>query len=209
MPPPQVDKQLRRRLDFGARTGGAAAARRDAAARPRRRAPATALAALTRRDRRSAARGAVVTAYGELAPELRRSPADHPAARRQPHGGGFLHRPRARPPATGLRRRRRRFPGAGQPHVGVRSALFSTDATDDWSYEALQRSDDRGGCISPASMRVAHHADGDADIRVAQRRPYDAPTSRSCISPAAARRRCCSTANPPARSISTAASIAR
>ena len=25
----------------------------------------------------------------------------------------------------------------GRPHVGVRSALFTTDASDDWSYEAI------------------------------------------------------------------------
>ena len=29
----------------------------------------------------------------------------------------------------------------GRPHIGVRSALFESDATDGWTYEALQKSD--------------------------------------------------------------------
>ena len=52
----------------------------------------------------------------------------------------------------------------GKPHVGVRSALFDSDASDGWSYEALQKSDEppllslrlqRGGA---SRRRHAEHA---------------------------------------------------
>ena len=36
----------------------------------------------------------------------------------------------------------------GKPHLGVRSALFDSDATDGWTYEALQKSDDPSPLLS-------------------------------------------------------------
>ncbi len=83
------------------------------------------------------------TAYGELeSGAILLSPADDPAARRQPHGGGFLLSGRVRErlqQAFGFGGDAYIVPG--RPHLGVRSALFDSDASDGWNYEALQRSD--------------------------------------------------------------------
>ena len=46
----------------------------------------------------------------------------------------------------------------GRPHLGVRSALFDSDASDGWSYEALQKSDEHRRFYLSGFNAVAHHA---------------------------------------------------
>ena len=61
----------------------------------------------------------------------------------------------------------------GKPHVGVRSALFSSDATDDWNYEALQRSDDHKRFHLSGFNALAHHASATLTMRSRNGRAYD------------------------------------
>ena len=61
----------------------------------------------------------------------------------------------------------------GRPHIGVRSALFSTDATSDWSYESFQRSDDRKRVHISGYNAVAHHASATLTYKSRNDRVYD------------------------------------
>ncbi len=61
----------------------------------------------------------------------------------------------------------------GRPHVGVRSSLFATDATSDWTYEALQRNDDRSRLHLSGFNAVARHATATLTFKSRDGRPYD------------------------------------
>jgi lysophospholipase L1-like esterase len=61
----------------------------------------------------------------------------------------------------------------GRPHVGVRSSLFTTDASSDWSYEALQRNDDRSRLHLSGFNAVARHAAATLTFKSRDGRPYD------------------------------------
>ena len=61
----------------------------------------------------------------------------------------------------------------GKPHVGVRSALFDSDASDGWSYEALQKSDARKRFYLSGFNAVAHHAGASLVMRSRGGRSYD------------------------------------
>ena len=94
----------------------------------------------------------------------------------------------------------------GKPHLGVRSALFECDASDGWSYEALQKPDASTRRFYLTGFNaIAHHAGRVARPSVARRarlRP-----ARSRLFEAARRRaraKCWSTARRAARSISMA-----
>jgi lysophospholipase L1-like esterase len=136
---------------------------------------ATALAALTAATGSLVgARGATVPAYGELTPDLfadRRLTIlqlgdSHTAA------DFFSGRVRDRlQDAFGTGGDA--FVVPGKPHGGVRSALFSSDATDDWSYEALQRSDDRKRFHVSGFNALAHHAAAALTVRSRNGRAYD------------------------------------
>ena len=102
---------------------------------------------------------------------------------------------------------RRRLLVPGKPHVGVRSALFASDA--------VGRLELRGAAEAPTTAsallslrlqrgRASRRRDADLAVR-ATAAPMTTSSRVPASSPAAARRRCCSTATPPARSISTAA----
>ncbi len=65
------------------------------------------------------------------------------------------------------------FLAPGRPHVGVRSSLFVTDASNDWSYEALQRNDDRRRLHVSGFNAVAHHAAATLTFRSRDGRAYD------------------------------------
>ena len=66
------------------------------------------------------------------------------------------------------------FLAPGKPHVGVRSALFSTDTSGDWSYEALQRnSDDRKRLHLSGFNAVARHAASTMTLKARNGRVYD------------------------------------
>ena len=173
--PPQVDR------NFAAASisapNGAARLLKAAMQRPAPKGPraSTALAALTAATGGlPAARGSVVSAYGELAPELF---ADRRLTILQL---GDSHT--AADFFTGkVRDRLQQAFGAGgdlflvpgKPHVGVRSALFTSDATDDWSYEALQRSDDRKRFHLSGFNALAKHASATLTMRSRNGRPYD------------------------------------
>ena len=173
--PPQIDSSV----SFGsiAAPDGAAKLLRAAMERPAPKAPraATALAALTAATAAlPSARGAVVSAYGALAPELF---ADRRLTILQL---GDSHT--AADFFTGhVRDRLQQAFGAGgdafivpgKPHVGVRSALFSSDASDDWSYEALQRSDNVKRFHLSGFNALAHHASAALTMRSRNGRAYD------------------------------------
>ncbi len=61
----------------------------------------------------------------------------------------------------------------GKPHIGVRSALFDSDASDGWSYEALQKSDARRRFYLSGFNAVSHHAGAALMMRSRGGRPYD------------------------------------
>ena len=61
----------------------------------------------------------------------------------------------------------------GKPHVGVRSALFDSDATDGWTYEALQHSDDHKRFYLSGFNALAHHAGAALTMRSRGGRAYD------------------------------------
>jgi lysophospholipase L1-like esterase len=61
----------------------------------------------------------------------------------------------------------------GRPHVGVRSALFSADATSDWSYESFLHSDDRKRVHISGYNAVAHHASATLTFKSRNDRVYD------------------------------------
>lgn len=61
----------------------------------------------------------------------------------------------------------------GKPNLGVRSALFDSDATDGWSYEALQKSDERRRFYLSGFNAVARHAGAMLSMRARGGLPYD------------------------------------
>jgi lysophospholipase L1-like esterase len=136
---------------------------------------ATALAALNAATGSlGGARGGLIPAYGELTPDLfanRRLTIlqigdSHTAA------DFFTGRVRDRlQEAYGSGGDA--FVVPGKPHAGVRSALFSSDASDDWSYEALQRSDDRKRFHLSGFNALAHHASAALTVRSRNGRSYD------------------------------------
>jgi lysophospholipase L1-like esterase len=136
--------------------------------------PGTALAALTAATGSLGAKGSVISAYGELAPgffadrrlTILQIGDSHTAA------DFFSGRVRDRlQQAFGSGGDA--FIVPGKPHVGVRSALFSSDATDDWNYEALQRSDDHKRFHLSGFNALAHHAQATLTMRSRNGRSYD------------------------------------
>lgn len=61
----------------------------------------------------------------------------------------------------------------GQPHLGVRSALFESVASEGWNYEALQRSDARKRFYLSGFNAVAHRAGAALGLRSRGGRSYD------------------------------------
>jgi lysophospholipase L1-like esterase len=61
----------------------------------------------------------------------------------------------------------------GKPHIGVRSALFESDASDGWTYEALQRSDAKRRFYLSGFNAIAHHAGAALSMRSRGGRGYD------------------------------------
>ncbi len=61
----------------------------------------------------------------------------------------------------------------GKPHLGVRSALFDSDATDGWTYEALQKSDEKRRFYLSGFNAVARHAGAALSLRARGGLPYD------------------------------------
>ena len=150
---------------------------RDAMQRPTPKAPraATALAAL------AAATGALptgssptVAAYGELAPyefwdrrlTILQLGDSHTAA------DFFTGRIRERlQQAFGTGGEAILAPG--RPHIGVRSSLFSADATSDWSYESFLHNDDRKRVHISGYNAVAHHSGATLTFKSRNDRVYN------------------------------------
>jgi lysophospholipase L1-like esterase len=61
----------------------------------------------------------------------------------------------------------------GKPHLGVRSALFESDASDGWTYEALQKSDAKRRFYLSGFNAIAHHAGAALSMRSRGGRGYD------------------------------------
>ena len=61
----------------------------------------------------------------------------------------------------------------GKPHLGVRSALFESDASDGWTYEALQKSDEKRRFYLSGFNAVARHAGASLSLRARGGLPYD------------------------------------
>ena len=141
---------------------------------PRTAHPLTALAALTAATGSLGASGGVVSAYGALTADIfteRRLTIlqlgdSHTAA--DFFSGRVRERLQQAFGAGG-----EAFVVPGKPHAGVRSALFSSEATDDWAYEALQRSDDRKRFHLSGFNALAHHASATLTIRSRGGRAYD------------------------------------
>ena len=61
----------------------------------------------------------------------------------------------------------------GRPHIGVRSALFESDATDGWTYEALQKSDAHRRFFLSGFNAIARRAGAALSLRSRGGRSYD------------------------------------
>ena len=61
----------------------------------------------------------------------------------------------------------------GRPHPGVRSALFDSDASDGWSYEALQKSDENRQFYLTGFNAIAHRAGASLDFKSRGGLAYD------------------------------------
>ncbi len=61
----------------------------------------------------------------------------------------------------------------GKPNLGVRSALFESDASDGWTYEALQKSDERRRFYLSGFNAVARHSGALISLRARGGLPYD------------------------------------
>jgi lysophospholipase L1-like esterase len=61
----------------------------------------------------------------------------------------------------------------GRPHPGVRSALFDSDASDGWTYEALQRSDAKRRFFLSGFNAMSHKAGSELTFRSRGGRAYD------------------------------------
>ena len=170
--------------DLGARWGDKVAARRDGRGRrarfgllPTRGAPrreGTALAALEAAAPSANSLSTGVTTYGELEPDIF-----------SPHRLTILQLGDSHTAAdifTGrVRERLQQAFGTGgdayivpgKPHIGVRSALFESDATDGWTYEALQKSDAKRRFYLSGFNAIAHHAGAALTLRSRGGRGYD------------------------------------
>ena len=61
----------------------------------------------------------------------------------------------------------------GRPHPGVRSALFDSDASDGWTYEALQKSEDSRRFYLTGFNAVARHAGASLSLKARGDVGYD------------------------------------
>jgi lysophospholipase L1-like esterase len=61
----------------------------------------------------------------------------------------------------------------GAPHLGVRSALFESSASEGWTYEALQKSDDSRRFYLSGFNAVAHRAGASLSLAARGGRAYD------------------------------------
>ena len=61
----------------------------------------------------------------------------------------------------------------GKPHPGVRSALFDSDASDGWSYEALQKSDETRRFYLTGFNAIARHAGATLSLKAKGGLAYD------------------------------------
>jgi lysophospholipase L1-like esterase len=61
----------------------------------------------------------------------------------------------------------------GRPHIGVRSSLFSADATGDWSYDSFLHSDERKRVHISGYNAVAHHAEATLTFKSRNDRVYN------------------------------------
>jgi lysophospholipase L1-like esterase len=61
----------------------------------------------------------------------------------------------------------------GKPHLGVRSALFESEASDDWTYEALQKSDENRRFYLSGFNAVARHAGASLSLKARGGLAYD------------------------------------
>jgi lysophospholipase L1-like esterase len=61
----------------------------------------------------------------------------------------------------------------GRPHPGVRSALFDSDVSDGWSYEALQKSDESRRFYLSGFNAVAHRAGASLSLKAKSGLAYD------------------------------------
>jgi lysophospholipase L1-like esterase len=61
----------------------------------------------------------------------------------------------------------------GKPHPGVRSALFDSDASDGWTYEALQKSEDSRRFYLTGFNAVARHAGASLSLKARGDLGYD------------------------------------
>ncbi|MGD1036169.1 MAG: GDSL-type esterase/lipase family protein [Roseiarcus sp.] len=61
----------------------------------------------------------------------------------------------------------------GKPHLGVRSALFESDASDGWTYETLQKSDETRRFYLSGFNAVARHAGASLSLRARGGLAYD------------------------------------
>jgi lysophospholipase L1-like esterase len=174
--PPAVDSKFQ--VASIAPLGGAAKLLREAMQqKPAFKSPtaATALAALTAATGSiAAAHGGVPTAYGELAPNMFAERRLTILQLGDSHTAADFFSGRVRDKlqeAFGAGGDAYVVPG--KPHPGVRSALFSSDASDDWSYEALQRSDDHKRFHISGFNALTHHASGALTMRSRNGRAYD------------------------------------
>ena len=172
--PPSVDRRLV--VAAIAPPNGATRLLRAAMQRPAPKAPraASALAALAAATGSLPGPSPTVSAYGELAPyqfwdrrlTILQLGDSHTAA------DFFTGRVRDRlQQAFGAGGEAILAPG--RPHIGVRSALFSTEATGDWSYETFQHSDDRKRVHISGYNAVARHASATLTFKSRNDRTYD------------------------------------
>jgi lysophospholipase L1-like esterase len=61
----------------------------------------------------------------------------------------------------------------GKPNIGVRSALFDSEASDGWTYEALQRSEAHDRFYLTGFNAVAHRAGAELNLRARGGLPYN------------------------------------
>ncbi|MGD0642054.1 MAG: hypothetical protein ABSC22_15005, partial [Roseiarcus sp.] len=61
----------------------------------------------------------------------------------------------------------------GKPHLGVRSALFESDASEGWTYEALQKSDEKRRFYLSGFNAVARRAGASLSLRARGGLPYN------------------------------------
>jgi lysophospholipase L1-like esterase len=143
---------------------------------PTLEAPQTALAALTDATATGSIRprDALPTAYGYLEPDIFKSHRLTILQLGDSHTAADMFTGR-------VRERLQQVFGiggeayvvAGKPHIGVRSALFESAASDGWSYEALQKSDARKRFYLSGFNAVANRSGAELTLRARSGRAYD------------------------------------